>query len=472
MRISHLSNSFILFIIWSIVTPAISLCAQPTPESHWQNNARRILQLSREIDERTASSAQYENADKTQLTKRLKNLQQHLTATEKDLTLARKNLSKISTNRAKLADKYQREMADMKTVEGIVKTALHKSIAQCNNSPVASLHPYRLNQLKELATGEFFLRIKDMQKYTDLLFADMRDTGLTEARKTEVIDVNGRSTEQLLYRAGGFFLGYQDGDKGIFALPQGKLPPTSLMGSNLSSKTLVSWISGESDILPMDITGGTAFNAIQQEQGINDWVEAGGLLLYPILLAGLIGTLVTLLKTIHLFSQKRISKQLKDEIFLHIQTETAEDTLLPTLHRCPAAKVMYACLTCKDKGLDAIDSIMEESIIREQSRLERFLSTVGVLASISPLLGLLGTVTGMIDTFQAITIYGTGDPRMMSTGISEALITTQAGLGVALPLLLAHHFLKRRVAALVADMDETGWGVSALLAGRSKCETE
>lgn len=113
-----------------------------------------------------------------------------------------------------------------------------------------------------------------------------------------------------------------------------------------------------------------------------------------------------------------------------------------------------------------MDCTLEEQIIREQGRLERFISAVGVLASISPLLGLLGTVTGMIDTFQAITLYGTGDPRMMSTGISEALITTQAGLAIALPLLLAHHFLKRRVAALVANMEEAGQGMIAVLSSR------
>jgi biopolymer transport protein ExbB len=82
----------------------------------------------------------------------------------------------------------------------------------------------------------------------------------------------------------------------------------------------------------------------------------------------------------------------------------------------------------------------------------------------APLLGLLGTVTGMIGTFQTITLFGTGDPRMLSTGISEALITTQAGLGVTIPLMLFQHLLKRRVNTLMEDIEETSTGLAALIA--------
>ena len=87
--------------------------------------------------------------------------------------------------------------------------------------------------------------------------------------------------------------------------------------------------------------------------------------------------------------------------------------------------------------------------------LNRGLPTVAVLAAVSPLLGLLGTVTGMIETFQSITLFGTGDPKLMSGGISQALITTQLGLAVAIPLLLIHSFVQGRANALVATLDET-----------------
>lgn len=86
--------------------------------------------------------------------------------------------------------------------------------------------------------------------------------------------------------------------------------------------------------------------------------------------------------------------------------------------------------------------------------MERFLSTLGMLAAIAPLLGLLGTVTGMIDTFHVITLHGTGDPRMMSGGISEALVTTMLGLSVAIPIMLAHTLLNRAVDNHIGQMEE------------------
>ena len=85
------------------------------------------------------------------------------------------------------------------------------------------------------------------------------------------------------------------------------------------------------------------------------------------------------------------------------------------------------------------------------------------VAAIAPLLGLLGTVTGMIDTFHVITVYGTGDPRMMSGGISEALVTTQLGLAVAVPIMILHHFLERRVDKILSDMEEKGTSFTVIL---------
>ena len=103
---------------------------------------------------------------------------------------------------------------------------------------------------------------------------------------------------------------------------------------------------------------------------------------------------------------------------------------------------------------DDMENALQEAIINKIPRLESFLSTLGMLAAIAPLLGLLGTVTGMINTFHTITYYGTGDPRMMSGGISEALVTTMLGLTVAIPIMLAHTLLTRKVETEIAMMEE------------------
>ena len=111
--------------------------------------------------------------------------------------------------------------------------------------------------------------------------------------------------------------------------------------------------------------------------------------------------------------------------------------------------------------VDALEAKMDEAVLRELPALERGQTIVKLFAAIAPLLGLLGTVTGMIATFQAITNFGTGDPKLMAAGISQALITTVLGLIAAIPLLLAHNWVASRSKALIHILDEQSAGLMA-----------
>ena len=122
----------------------------------------------------------------------------------------------------------------------------------------------------------------------------------------------------------------------------------------------------------------------------------------------------------------------------------------------PVARVIAAGLKFRGEERTEMENVLQEAILREIPPMERFLSTLGMLAAIAPLLGLLGTVTGMIDTFHIITLHGTSDPRLMSGGISEALVTTMLGLGVAIPLMLAQTLLNRSVEQEIGIMEEKG----------------
>ncbi|TNE84897.1 MAG: MotA/TolQ/ExbB proton channel family protein [Deltaproteobacteria bacterium] len=104
-------------------------------------------------------------------------------------------------------------------------------------------------------------------------------------------------------------------------------------------------------------------------------------------------------------------------------------------------------------GREHVDNIVTEAILAEQPRIERFGTPILVIAAVAPLLGLLGTVTGMIGTFDVITQFGTGDPKMLSGGISEALVTTQMGLIVAIPMLLLGNLLGARATALLDQVE-------------------
>ena len=109
---------------------------------------------------------------------------------------------------------------------------------------------------------------------------------------------------------------------------------------------------------------------------------------------------------------------------------------------------------------------LDEAILKELPSLERFLSTLKLIAAVAPLLGLLGTVTGMIETFQSIVLFGTGDPKMMASGIATALVTTMEGLWVAIPTVLLHSFVSSRSQGVVQVLEEQAAGIVALHAER------
>ena len=120
----------------------------------------------------------------------------------------------------------------------------------------------------------------------------------------------------------------------------------------------------------------------------------------------------------------------------------------------PVVRMLKAGLAARNEKRETLESVLQESILRELPEVQRGIAILAVLGAVAPLLGLLGTVTGMIDTFRIITLFGTSDPKLMSGGISEALVTTEVGLVVAIPIMLLHTILSRRSDHLIGDMEE------------------
>jgi biopolymer transport protein ExbB len=131
----------------------------------------------------------------------------------------------------------------------------------------------------------------------------------------------------------------------------------------------------------------------------------------------------------------------------------------------PTSNIIKAGLALRGCSVEVVENGLSGAVLRELPRLERFLTALKVLAAVAPLLGLLGTVTGMINTFHVITIFGTGNPRLMAGGISEALVTTQLGLAVAIPILVASALLGRKAQSISDDMEEKAMAMSAALIG-------
>ncbi|MCK5889706.1 MAG: MotA/TolQ/ExbB proton channel family protein [Methylococcales bacterium] len=186
-----------------------------------------------------------------------------------------------------------------------------------------------------------------------------------------------------------------------------------------------------------------------------DLIKNGGWLMFPIILCsiGMMGIVVE-----RFWSLKR-SKILPDDLVPQIlqlvKTDKLDEPLLRRIKlSSPLGQILSSGLVNRHHGREMMKTSIEETGRQVVNDLERFLNTLGTIASITPLLGLLGTVVGMIKVFAAIMSHGVGDPGILAGGISEALITTAAGLTVAIPSLIFHRYFERLVDEYVINMEE------------------
>jgi biopolymer transport protein ExbB len=180
----------------------------------------------------------------------------------------------------------------------------------------------------------------------------------------------------------------------------------------------------------------------QDEKGFREELEAGGLIAKIILGLGVLGAVLVLLRVAYLLMFSSDTQKITSKVNVEMQNGNLDGALeLCKSKMSSASRVVAATLRNLDRDRDHIEDVISESILYESSRIDRFGTFIIVIAAVSPLLGLLGTVTGMISTFDIITEFGTGDPKLLSGGISEALLTTKFGLVVAIPLLLLGNML-------------------------------
>jgi len=206
---------------------------------------------------------------------------------------------------------------------------------------------------------------------------------------------------------------------------------------------------------PLDPTLGNAHKIESTKQTIWEHVSKGGPVMYPILTLAAAAMLVALFKWWELSrvpkpSESRVDSLL-EAVAEHDESKAATEA---AAIGGPAGEMLSAGVEHIKEPPALIEEVMYEKILTAKMRLQRFLPFVAISAAAAPLLGLLGTVTGIINTFKLITVFGSGDVKTLSGGISEALITTEFGLIVAIPSLLLHAFLSRKARGMIARMEK------------------
>lgn len=183
-------------------------------------------------------------------------------------------------------------------------------------------------------------------------------------------------------------------------------------------------------------------------------IHKGGLVMYPMILLSIFVFALIVERAIFLRYVRQRSGPFVDAFFSHWDKGEVEGAKKAADgHEGPVARMLAAGLGMLDNTKENIRESLNQAALAEMPALNRFLSTIAVIGTMMPILGLLGTVSGMISTFEVITVKGTGDPKALAGGISEALITTQTGLIFALPIMLLHNFLENRVDNFVNKME-------------------
>ncbi len=184
-------------------------------------------------------------------------------------------------------------------------------------------------------------------------------------------------------------------------------------------------------------------------------VKAGGPVMVPIILASIIAAAIFLERLWTLQQRRVLPAELTEKVWKWVEQRQIQDKHIVALQQnSPLGKILAAGLANRHRDRAIIKEAIEDTGRHVVHELERFIGTLGTIASVSPLMGLLGTVVGMIRTFNAIQTEGVGDPAALGGGIAEALITTAAGLTVAIPALLGYKYLRGRVDTLVVQIEK------------------
>ncbi len=320
---------------------------------------------------------------------------------------------------------------DLNDTFAIVRQTALSAHGVLETSLVAAEHTERSPFLYDLGKGEKPPSIDNIKELWTTTLTEIVESGKVVKFNATVIKPQGDEVQQMVTRA-GVFTSVSEGAFLRYLPDSGKLVELSRQPAKRFQRMATELEAAKDGVhgMALDPSKGAILSLMVQSPDVKERLQQGGSIGYLILILGAIGVLIVLQRFLGLFiTQRKVQKHIKGD---------SKSTKNPLWR-------LEDIVARKDKdGVDNTLMRLDEQLAEESSMLNRGLPTVAVLAAVSPLLGLLGTVTGMIETFQSITLFGTGDPKLMSGGISQALVTTQLGLAVAIPLVLFHSLLTGR----------------------------
>ncbi len=354
---------------------------------------------------------------------------------------------------ADLETKLDENAGDLREVFSVVRQVSGDAAPVLQNSLVGAQNPERNSLVERLAAGDSTPTSSDLRSLWLTLLDEMEQSGRVVRFEAPVISAAGEETNMKVTRI-GTFTALADGSYLRYLPESGKLLALARQPAGASAAEALQFERAEAPLAPISIdpSRGSILALIVQTPEMSERIAQGGIIGYLILIIGAVGLALGAIRFVRvMITHRQVNSEVGDPNANHGHT-------ISRLREVAVDEAYHG-------DASALAAKLDEVVAAAAEQLNRGLPTLAIFAAVSPLLGLLGTVTGMIETFQVITLFGAGDPRLMSGGISQALITTQLGLAVAIPLLLLHSFLQSRANALITTLDQTATDLFATQRG-------
>ena len=388
-------------------------------------------------------------------------LQQATAERNRQLQLSESLEQQFQQNEAQLADLNQAletRMGSLKELFGVLQQVSGDTKGKFQNSVISAQLPGRTEFLDELAqsmgSSSKLASIEEIERVWFEIQREMTESGKVVTFNTEVVEASGQKVAKDVTRVGSFAL-VADGKYLEMNPVTGTVAELLRQPATRYAEGVVALQQSKGEIVEfgLDPTGGSILSLLVQAPNFEERLDQGGLVGYIIMAVGAVGLLLALERLLSLTLIKvRVDRQLKS-------TEVRNDN--------PLGRLLKVREQFPNVDTETLELKLTEAILGEVPKLSRNLTIIKIISVVAPLMGLLGTVTGMIVTFQAITLFGTGDPKLMAGGISTALVTTVQGLVVAIPMTLLYAMLNTRSKNIVYILQEQASGVIAERAERS-----
>ena len=352
-----------------------------------------------------------------------------------------------------LTETLNERLGALKELFGVMQQVAGDARSRFDNSLTNVQYPDRSgfldNLAKKLGSSSKLPSIDEIEKLWFELQREMTESGKVVKFSTDVIDIQGSKSQTTVVRVGAFnivadgkYLNYEPTTGNVSEIPR---QPEGRRFTSSTSELFNS--TGGKVVFGLDPTLGGVLSSLVARPNLIERIQQGGIVGYLVIALGLFGVGLAIERLIKLVNaDRKVTAQLESDVI-------SDDN--------PLGRVLGVYEDNKTVDTETLELKMAEAVFKETPELNKGLLLIKVISVVAPLMGLLGTVTGMIKTFQAITLYGTGDPKLMAGGISQALVTTVLGLTVAIPTTLLHTIVSGRSRKVTQIIQEQGAGIIA-----------